>query len=102
MNDGHAAVTELLGAWALDACSAEETATIEDHLAGCPSCSAEADRLGQGTAGPAPTGAPPPGAGARRPGAPGARPAPAAAARHRPGRGRGPSAGRRRAGQQRL
>ena len=37
MNDGHAAVTELLGAWALDACSAEETATVEDHLAGCPS-----------------------------------------------------------------
>src|SRR5262245_15852875 len=47
MNDGHAAVTELLGAWALDACSAEETATVEDHLAGCPSCSAEADRLGR-------------------------------------------------------
>jgi hypothetical protein len=28
MNDGHAAVTELLGAWALVACSAEETATV--------------------------------------------------------------------------
>jgi uncharacterized protein (TIGR03083 family) len=51
MNDGHAAVTELLGAWALDACSVEETATVEDHLAGCPSCSAEADRLGRVAAG---------------------------------------------------
>ena len=29
MNDDHAAVTELLGAWALDACSAEETAAVE-------------------------------------------------------------------------
>ena len=60
MSDDHAAVTELLGAWALDACSAEETATIEDHLAGCPSCSAEADRLGQVTAGLATTVAVPP------------------------------------------
>jgi uncharacterized protein (TIGR03083 family) len=51
MNDGHAAVTELLGAWSLDACSAEETATVEDHLAGCPSCAAEADRLGRVAAG---------------------------------------------------
>jgi uncharacterized protein (TIGR03083 family) len=51
MNDNHAAVTELLGAWALDACSAEETATVEGHLAGCPTCSAEADRLGRATAG---------------------------------------------------
>jgi uncharacterized protein (TIGR03083 family) len=60
MNDGHAAVTELLGAWALDACSAEETATIEDHLAGCPACTAEADRLGQAVAGLATTVAVPP------------------------------------------
>jgi uncharacterized protein (TIGR03083 family) len=51
MNDGHAAVTELLGAWALDACSVEETATVEDHLAGCPACTAEADRLGRAAAG---------------------------------------------------
>ena len=51
MSNGHAAVTELLGAWALDACSVEETATVEHHLAGCPSCSAEADRLGQVAAG---------------------------------------------------
>ena len=51
MNDGHAVVTELLGAWALDACSAEEAVTVEDHLAGCPSCAAEADRLGRAVAG---------------------------------------------------
>jgi uncharacterized protein (TIGR03083 family) len=60
MNDGHAAVTELLGAWALDACSAEETATVEDHLAGCPACAAEADRLGRAAAGLATTVAVPP------------------------------------------
>jgi uncharacterized protein (TIGR03083 family) len=47
MSDGHTAVTELLGAWALDACSAEETATVEEHLAGCAACAAEADRLGR-------------------------------------------------------
>jgi uncharacterized protein (TIGR03083 family) len=51
MNDGHAAVTELLGAWALDACSVEETLTVDDHLAGCPACRAEADRLGRAVAG---------------------------------------------------
>jgi len=51
MNDGHAAVTELLGAWALHACSVEESATVEDHLAGCPACAAEADRLGRAVAG---------------------------------------------------
>src|SRR5215218_2048738 len=60
MNNGHAAVTELLGAWALDACSPEETATVEDHLAGCPSCAAEADRLGRVAAGLATTVAAPP------------------------------------------
>jgi uncharacterized protein (TIGR03083 family) len=60
MSDGHTAVTDLLGAWALDACSAEETATVEDHLAGCPSCAAEADRLGRVAAGLATTVAAPP------------------------------------------
>jgi uncharacterized protein (TIGR03083 family) len=62
MSDGHTAVTELLGAWALDACSVEETATVEDHLAGCPDCAAEADRLGRAAAGLATTVAvaPPP------------------------------------------
>jgi uncharacterized protein (TIGR03083 family) len=60
MSNGHVAVTELLGAWALDACSAEETATVEDHLAGCPSCAAEAERLGRVAAGLATTVAAPP------------------------------------------
>ena len=60
MNDGHAAVTELLGAWALDACSEEEAATVQDHLAGCRSCAAEADRLGRAAAGLATTLAVPP------------------------------------------
>jgi uncharacterized protein (TIGR03083 family) len=60
MNDGHVAVTELLGAWALDACSVEETATVEGHLADCPACRAEADRLGRAVAGLATTVAVPP------------------------------------------
>jgi uncharacterized protein (TIGR03083 family) len=60
MSDGHTAVTELLGAWALDACSEEETATVEDHLAGCAACAAEAARLGRVTAGLATTVAVPP------------------------------------------
>jgi uncharacterized protein (TIGR03083 family) len=60
MNEGHAAVTELLGAWALDACSVEEAATVEDHLAGCPACAAEADRLGRAVAGLTATVAVPP------------------------------------------
>jgi uncharacterized protein (TIGR03083 family) len=60
MSDGHTAVTELLGAWALDACSVEETATVEDHLAGCPACAAEADRLERAAAGLATTVAVPP------------------------------------------
>jgi predicted anti-sigma-YlaC factor YlaD len=37
----------------------EETVTAEDHLAGCPACRAEADRLGR-TAGLATTVAVPP------------------------------------------
>ena len=60
MNDGHAAVSELLGAWALDACSVEEAVTVEDHLAACPACRAEADRLGRAVAGLATTVAVPP------------------------------------------
>ena len=51
MSDVHAAVSELLGAWALDACSVEEVATVEAHLAGCPTCAADADRLGRVAAG---------------------------------------------------
>ncbi|HEX5567728.1 MAG TPA: maleylpyruvate isomerase N-terminal domain-containing protein [Streptomyces sp.] len=41
----HLALRSLLGAWALSACSAEETAAVEAHLAGCASCADEARRL---------------------------------------------------------
>jgi anti-sigma factor RsiW len=37
----HAEITELLGAYALDAVSPEETLEIEQHLAECPRCRAE-------------------------------------------------------------
>jgi anti-sigma factor RsiW len=37
----HAEITELLGAYALDAVSPEEAAAIEQHLAECPRCRAE-------------------------------------------------------------
>ncbi|GAA3302206.1 hypothetical protein GCM10020295_47360 [Streptomyces cinereospinus] len=41
----HQVLKSLLGAWALAACSAEETAAVEDHLGGCGSCADEARRL---------------------------------------------------------
>ncbi|MFJ3194822.1 zf-HC2 domain-containing protein [Streptomyces griseoviridis] len=41
----HSVLTSLLGAWALAACSAEETAAVEDHLGDCGSCADEARRL---------------------------------------------------------
>ncbi|MFJ7325954.1 zf-HC2 domain-containing protein [Streptomyces cyaneofuscatus] len=41
----HRVLKALLGAWALSACSAEETAAIEDHLTGCAPCADEALRL---------------------------------------------------------
>jgi hypothetical protein len=37
----HAEITELLGAYALDAVSPEEAAEIEEHLVECPRCRAE-------------------------------------------------------------
>ncbi|MBO0870188.1 MAG: zf-HC2 domain-containing protein, partial [Micromonosporaceae bacterium] len=43
--DVHTEMLELLGAWALDACEAEESAAVEAHLAGCEMCAAEARRL---------------------------------------------------------
>ena len=43
--DVHGEMLELLGAWALDACDDSETATVEAHLQGCATCSAEARRL---------------------------------------------------------
>lgn len=41
----HQVLKSLLGAWALAACSAEETAAVEDHLGVCGSCAEEALRL---------------------------------------------------------
>ncbi|MGW0788275.1 zf-HC2 domain-containing protein [Streptomyces sp. NPDC002911] len=41
----HKVLTSLLGAWALAACSAEETAAVEEHLTSCAPCAAEALRL---------------------------------------------------------
>ncbi|MQY38021.1 hypothetical protein SRB17_60290 [Streptomyces sp. RB17] len=41
----HDVLKSLLGAWALAACSAAETATVEDHLGSCGSCADEARRL---------------------------------------------------------
>ncbi|MEU7433139.1 zf-HC2 domain-containing protein [Streptomyces sioyaensis] len=41
----HRILKSLLGAWALAACSAEETAAVEAHLTDCASCADEALRL---------------------------------------------------------
>ncbi|MEV6399142.1 maleylpyruvate isomerase N-terminal domain-containing protein [Streptomyces sp. NPDC051907] len=41
----HAVLKSLLGAWALSACSAEETAAVETHLGDCAPCAEEALRL---------------------------------------------------------
>ncbi|MBI0299332.1 zf-HC2 domain-containing protein [Streptomyces sp. PRKS01-29] len=41
----HDLLRSLLGAWALTACSQEETAAVEAHLNHCPSCAEEALRL---------------------------------------------------------
>ncbi|MFE3327771.1 maleylpyruvate isomerase N-terminal domain-containing protein [Streptomyces sp. NPDC059176] len=41
----HAVLKSLLGAWALAACSAEETAAVEEHITACAPCSDEALRL---------------------------------------------------------
>ncbi|MFI9494079.1 zf-HC2 domain-containing protein [Streptomyces halstedii] len=41
----HQVLTSLLGAWALSACSAEETAAVEEHLTECARCAEEALRL---------------------------------------------------------
>lgn len=41
----HRLLKSLLGAWALAACSAEETAAVEDHLTDCAPCADEALRL---------------------------------------------------------
>ncbi|MET7478680.1 zf-HC2 domain-containing protein [Streptomyces sp. NPDC005648] len=41
----HHVLKSLLGAWALAACSAEESAAVEEHLGGCGTCADEALRL---------------------------------------------------------
>ncbi|MEU1625893.1 maleylpyruvate isomerase family mycothiol-dependent enzyme [Streptomyces sp. NPDC020096] len=41
----HLTLKSLLGAWALSACSAEETAAVEAHLTDCATCAEEAVRL---------------------------------------------------------
>lgn len=41
----HAVLKSLLGAWALSACSAEETDAVEEHLGDCAPCAEEALRL---------------------------------------------------------
>ncbi|WP_204359387.1 zf-HC2 domain-containing protein [Streptomyces actuosus] len=41
----HGVLKSLLGAWALAACSAEETAAVEEHLGSCGACADEARRL---------------------------------------------------------
>ncbi|NEA17931.1 zf-HC2 domain-containing protein [Streptomyces halstedii] len=41
----HQVLKSLLGAWALSACSAEETAAVEEHLTECARCAEEALRL---------------------------------------------------------
>lgn len=41
----HPVLKSLLGAWALAACSAEETAAVEEHLGDCGACADEARRL---------------------------------------------------------
>ncbi|WP_181139913.1 zf-HC2 domain-containing protein [Streptomyces sp. Ru71] len=41
----HPVLKSLLGAWALAACSPEETAAVEEHLGDCGACAVEARRL---------------------------------------------------------
>jgi uncharacterized protein (TIGR03083 family) len=56
----HDRVGEILGAWALDACSPEENRLVAAHLAECEPCAAEA-RLLRATATELATGSPAPG-----------------------------------------
>ena len=43
--ESHEAVVDLIGAWALDACSPEEEKFVEAHLSTCPACAREAREL---------------------------------------------------------
>ncbi|MFE7561056.1 zf-HC2 domain-containing protein [Kitasatospora sp. NPDC057500] len=44
-DEQHEALRSLLGAWALGAVPSREAAELETHLAGCPPCAEEAERL---------------------------------------------------------
>ncbi|WP_237285359.1 zf-HC2 domain-containing protein [Streptomyces niveus] len=44
-SDAHARLQRLLGAWALSACSSEEAAEVDAHVAECDDCSREAGQL---------------------------------------------------------
>jgi hypothetical protein len=43
--NAHVVVSELLGAWALDACDDVEQASVEEHLLDCDECAVQARRL---------------------------------------------------------
>jgi uncharacterized protein (TIGR03083 family) len=47
----HETVVQLIGAWALDACSAAEEELVEVHLTTCPACAREARELREAAAG---------------------------------------------------
>src|SRR3954466_1396801 len=42
---GHEEIAPLLGAWAVDACAADEASAVEVHIAGCAECAREASVL---------------------------------------------------------
>ena len=60
MNYSHDDIVDLLGAYALDAVDPEEAAAVEEHLAGCPRCTAEVAEHREVAAMLAHTGAPAP------------------------------------------
>ncbi|XVU25879.1 maleylpyruvate isomerase family mycothiol-dependent enzyme [Actinoplanes sp. CA-054009] len=49
--DTHETIRTLLGAWALNACPAEEAALVERHLLACAACAREARGLAEAVAG---------------------------------------------------
>lgn len=48
--ESHETVVQLIGAWALDACSPEEADLVELHLSTCPACAREARDLREAAA----------------------------------------------------
>ncbi|RAY17131.1 hypothetical protein DPM19_02945 [Actinomadura craniellae] len=60
MSEEHPAMDGTLAAWMIDACPPDEASRVADHVASCPGCSAEADRLRGGAALLAATLEPPP------------------------------------------